>query len=251
MVKFDLLLLPLIGGYIFLITSYFTKFYHQRLDRQRLIFNSVIAGVLLSIVGLYLNEFLKLECFVCFRKFFKYLVPIQHEGLTISFYIFAISYPLAKIVNKILPKNLALYWNIQKWGDDYEKLFWDSVGDENNLLMITTKSNKVYVGYLSNVSEPLKNSHITIIPSMSGYRDKETQVFKITTDYTDTLDNYFKENKTNKLEDVIGMTIPTSEINIVSKFIPELFKGFKDNESSEQDTKETPEKVKKNKPKKE
>jgi hypothetical protein len=29
MVKFDLLLLPLIGGYIFLITSYFTKFYHQ------------------------------------------------------------------------------------------------------------------------------------------------------------------------------------------------------------------------------
>ena len=58
MVKFDLLLLPLIGGYIFLITSYFTKFYHQRLDRQRLIFNSVIAGVLISIIGLYLNELL-------------------------------------------------------------------------------------------------------------------------------------------------------------------------------------------------
>ena len=48
MVKFDLLLLPLIGGYIFLITSYFAKFYHQRLDRQRLIFNSVIASVLIE-----------------------------------------------------------------------------------------------------------------------------------------------------------------------------------------------------------
>ncbi len=233
MVKFDLLLLPLIGGYIFLITSYFTKFYHQRLDRQRLIFNSVIAGVLISIIGLYLNELLKTECFICFRKFFKFIIPLQYDGLTVSFYIFLISYPLAKIVNKLFPKNIALYWNIQKWGDEFEKLFWDSLGDENNILMITTKSNKVYVGYLINVSEPLKNSHITILPSMSGYRDKETQVFKITTDYTDTLEDYFKDNKTDKLEDVIGITIPTSEIVIVSKFIPELFKGFKEKEETE------------------
>lgn len=236
MVKFDLLLLPLIGGYVFLITSYFTKFYHQRLDRQRLIFNSVIAGILISIIGLYLNELLKTECFICFRKFFKSLLPIKYSGLTVSFYIFLISYPLAKIVNKLFPKNIALYWNIQKWGDEFEKLFWDSLGDENNILMITTKSNKVYVGYITNVSEPLKNSHITILPSMSGYRDKDTQVFKITTDYTDTLEDYFKENKTNILEEVIGITIPTSEINIVSKFIPELFKGFKEKE----DTKVTP-----------
>ncbi|MFK7004340.1 hypothetical protein BWK63_06845 [Flavobacterium covae] len=233
MIKFDLLLLPLVGGYVFLITFYLTKFYHQRIDRQRLIFNSVIAGVLISVFGLYLNELLKLDCFVCFRKFFKFLIPLKHKGLTVSFYIFLISYPIAKIANRIFPDNFALYWIIQKWGDDYEKLFWDSVGDENNLLMITTKSNKVYVGYLSNVSEPLKNSHITIIPSMSGYRDKETQVFKITTDYIDTLENYFKENKTNKIEDVIGMTIPTSEIIIVSKFIPELFKGFKEKEEVE------------------
>lgn len=39
-----------------------------------------------------------------------------------------------------------------------------------------------------------------ILPLLSGYRDKETQVFKITTDYTDTLEDYFKDNKTNKLE---------------------------------------------------
>ena len=82
MVKFDLLLLPLIGGYIFLITSYFTKFYHQRLDRQRLIFNSVIAGILISIIGLYLNELLKTECFICLRKFFKFIIPLQYDGLT-------------------------------------------------------------------------------------------------------------------------------------------------------------------------
>lgn len=40
------------------------------------------------------------------------------------------------------------------------------------------------------------------------------------------------EKKTNKLEDVIGINIPTSEIVIVSKFIPELFKGFKEKEES-------------------
>ena len=115
--------------------------------------------------------------------------------------------------------------------------------------MITTKSNKVYVGYITNVSEPLKNSHITILPSMSGYRDKETQVFKITTDYTDTLEDYFKDNKTNKLEEVIGITIPTSEIVIVSKFIPELFKGFKEKEETKTTEPEKPKRVRKPTPK--
>ena len=212
MVKFDLLLLPLIGGYIFLITSYFTKFYHQRLDRQRLIFNSVIAGVLISIIGLYLNELLKTECFICFRKFFKFIIPLHYDGLTVSFYIFLISYPLAKIVNKLFPKNIALYWNIQKWGDEFEKLFWDSLGDENNILMITTKSNKVYVGYLINVSEPLKNSHITILPSMSGYRDKETKQLTITTDYEKVVDEFIAEIKEETGVDVDEITLNTDVI---------------------------------------
>jgi hypothetical protein len=39
---FNLLLLPLIGGYYLLVTSRFTKYIHQRIDRQRLIFNSVL-----------------------------------------------------------------------------------------------------------------------------------------------------------------------------------------------------------------
>lgn len=231
MVKFDLLLLPLVGGYLFLIMFYGTRFYHQRLDRQRLIFNSIIAAIFLSLIGLYLNNLLKIDCLKCLKSLLSWLIPIEYNGLRVSFYIFLLSIPLALLLNKTIPKNRAYHFIINKWGDEYEKLFYSSVGDEYNLLMITSKCGKVYVGYIINMSEPLKNSHITIIPSFSGYRDKETRVFKITTDYTDVLDSYFKDNKTQKLDDVVGITIPTSEIIIVTKFIPELFKGFVEREN--------------------
>ena len=39
---FNLLLLPLVGGYYLLVTSRFTKYIHQRIDRQRPIFNSAL-----------------------------------------------------------------------------------------------------------------------------------------------------------------------------------------------------------------
>ena len=47
---FNLLLLPLVGGYYLLVTSRFTKYIHQRIDRQRLIFNSVLVGI--ALIGL-------------------------------------------------------------------------------------------------------------------------------------------------------------------------------------------------------
>ena len=37
MPKLDLILLPLLGGYWFLRTLNYTKFYHQRVEKQRLL----------------------------------------------------------------------------------------------------------------------------------------------------------------------------------------------------------------------
>ena len=230
MPKFDLLLLPLLGGYIFLITFTLTKFYHQRIERQRLIFNSLILAFFVSIIGLLFDEYvLKSTCLINYREAMGKLLPIEYSGLNQSILIFLISYPLAKLLNLITSNRFMLNYVVNKWGDEYEKLFWSSLqskNDEDKLLMITTKSNKVYVGYVNRISEPINNSHITVIPNFSGYRDKETQQFKFTTDYISVLQHFINNDEEELIDEKMGILIPKSEIVLVSKFDYNVFNRF-------------------------
>ncbi len=230
MPKFDLLLLPLLGGYIFLITFTLTKFYHQRIERQRLIFNSLIITFFLSIIGLLFDEYiLKSSYLINIRELIGSFIPIEYSGLNQSILIFALSYPLAKLFNFITSTRYILNYVVNKWGDEYEKLFWSSLqskNDEDKLLMITTKSNKVYVGYVNKISEPINNSHITVIPNFSGYRDKETQEFKFTTDYISVLQHFINNNEEALIDEKMGILIPKSEIVLVSRFDYNVFSRF-------------------------
>lgn len=230
MLKFDLLLLPLLGGYIFLITFTLTKFYHQRIERQRLIFNSLILAFFISIIGILFDEYiLKSSCLIGIRTSMGRVIPIDYSGLNQSILIFIISYPLAKFLNLITSDRYMLNYVVNKWGDEYEKLFWTSLqskNDEDKLLMITTKTNKVYVGYVNRISEPIGNSHITVIPNFSGYRDKETQEFVFTTDYISVLQHFINTDQESIIDVKMGILIPKSEIVLVSKFNYNVFDRF-------------------------
>lgn len=249
MPKFDLLLLPLLGGYIFLITFFLTRFYHQRIERQRLIFNSSILAVFLALIVLAFDHFILKMFFLNFRENIGKINPIEYEGLNESLLIFLSSFPIAILFNLLLPKKKALSFVVNKWGSDFEKLFWTSLkskDDENKLLMITTKSNKVYVGYVNKISEPIDNSHITIIPNFSGYRNKETQEFKITTDYLNVLEYYINRGEVKLIDKKMGIVIPLSEITMVSKFISEIFDRFNITEEVEKIVKqEKPKRIRK------
>lgn len=230
MLKFDLLLLPLLGGYVFLITFSLTKFYHQRIERQRLIFNSLVLGFFVSVIGLLFDEYiLKNSYLLNTREFIGKLVTIDYPGLNYSILIFLISYPLAKIFNLILSYKRVFNFVINRWGDDFEKIFWFSLinkNDEDKLLMITTKTNKVYVGYVNRISEPIGNSYITVIPNFSGYRDKEKQIFIVTTDYIPVLEHFINNNQVSLIDSKMGIIIPKSEIILISKFDYKVFDKF-------------------------
>jgi hypothetical protein len=230
MLKFDLLLLPLLGGYVFLITFKLTKFYHQRIERQRLIFNSLILAFFVSMIGLLFDEYLlKSFYLIDYRAFFSKLQPIKYSGLNHSILIFFISYPLAKLLNLIISDRYMLNYVVNKWGDEYEKLFWTSLqnkNDEDKLLMITTKTNKVYVGFVNRISEPIGDSHITVIPNFSGYRNKDTQEFIFTTDYISVLKYLIESNQENLIDEKMGVLIPKTEIILVSRFDYNVFNRF-------------------------
>lgn len=229
MPKIDLLLLPLLGGYIFLITFYITRFYHQRIERQRLIFNSTIFGVILSILILWLDKYVFTPFIPAYDDFLKLLNPLKYSGLSESVFIFLAAYPLAKFLNIVIPKKKALSFVVNKWGSDFEKIIWTSLlskNDEEKLLMVTTKTNKVYIGFVNKISEPINHSHITIIPNFSGYRNKDTQELNITTSYLDVLSDFINNHQEKNIENKIGVIIPVSEVVLISKFSMEVFESF-------------------------
>lgn len=104
--------------------------------------------------------------------------------------------------------------------------------DADKLLMITTKSNKVYIGYVSKLSEPIGENYITILPNFSGFRNKDNLRLEITTKYTDIIEKYVLEGREDEIGDKLGVILPVSELLIISKFDNEIFGQFNTDLSS-------------------
>nr|WP_294930117.1 hypothetical protein [uncultured Flavobacterium sp.] len=240
MPRLDLIILPLLAGYLFLITFNITKFYHQRIEKQRLIFNSLVAAFLIAVIG-YLFDYIVLKSVyvISYRNAASNLITeitnLKVPGLKHSILFFLISYPLGFVLNLIFWRKFSFAYTVEKWGNQIERLFWFSLNqkqDENKLLMLTTKSNKVYIGYVSKISEPIGETYITIIPNFSGYRNKENLKLEITTNYTDVIERYVLEDRASEI-DKLGIILPVSEILIVSKFDIEIFGRFNENDNEE------------------
>ncbi|HQC05405.1 MAG TPA: hypothetical protein PK067_00120 [Kaistella chaponensis] len=260
MPRLDLIILPLLAGYIFLFTFNLTRFYNIRVDRQRLIFNSMLCSVGISVLAFPLDFYIlksqtTIFCskpLVEYRTYFSILVNniIGKNSIVFGFkhsiLILIISYPLAKFLNIFCSRKFAYDFTIRNFGTQLDRLFWYSLSekkDEDKLLMITTKSNKVYIGYVNKISEPLGESHIRIIPNFSGYRDKENLTIDITTKYTDVIKFYVENNRKKEIDDKLGIIIPTSEILIVSKFDADIFGRFNTNDIIEVPSETTTQKI--------
>lgn len=250
MPRLDLILLPLLGGYIFLITFNLTRYYHVRIaEKQRLVYNSLVSAFLLAII-VYLIDYVILRSNIyvdlyCFKSkpFASYRTHISRfinnvlnnvpaTGLKHSLLIFLVSYPLAKVLNIFFNRKFSFDFTIRRWGSQFDRLIWFSLtekSDEDKLLMITTKSNKVYIGYVSKLSEPIGETYITILPNLSGFRSKDTLKLEITTNYTDVIKKYVEEDKADEIDDKLGVILPVSEILIISRFDNDIFGRFNEN----------------------
>ncbi|MXV17122.1 hypothetical protein [Hufsiella ginkgonis] len=157
-------------------------------------------------------------------------------GLKHAILFFLISYPLALFFNIFFTRKFSFDYTIERWGTQLEKLFWRSVSEvqeEDKMLMLTTKSNKIYIGIVNKISQPIGEPYISIMPSFSGYRNKETLRLELTTRYTDIRKAYILKDRVNELDEKLGIILPISEILIVSRFDNEIFGWFNDNPARE------------------
>lgn len=212
---YNLLIFPLIGGYYFLITSLRYRYQHQRLDRQRLIFNSAIAGT----IFLFLSFLIVTAVYNFSPETLPELrshVPFKQNYLGTSVMSLILAVISAHLSNHNFDRVEYIKSLINKSGDGLDSLFFDAL-ENGESISITLKNRKVYVGFVQSVEEPGDN-YIKLIPLFSGFRETESLELIFTTNY---LDLYIEENEGDldqKPESFFELTIKKEEVIIANRF---------------------------------
>lgn len=226
-----LLLLPLLGGYTFLSIFYYTKFQHSRIETQRLIFHSIIVGIFLIIVSSYIDTYILKKHFLNLREFLGKFILIDIENLNFFLLTFLVSPLLGLFLNLIIPTNIMMWKVIDKWGDEFEKLYYLSLNEKKfykRLVMVTLDNNKVYVGYILRLTKPLLTQQLELIPIISGYRKEDTKKVEFTTPYIKVISELIQNEDFDIIDEELLVVLPKDKIVTASRFYPKVYEKFQE-----------------------
>ena len=216
----NLLIFPLIAGYYFITKCWFLRFYHLRIERQRLIFNSTIAGIFFLfisfIITIILSRFTKAD-----NAFEAVFPKIEYLGTSILSFILAVV--AAHILNLFTNKNDRNFKAIAKIGNDLERIVAES-NQTMGLIQLTLSSGKVYVGLPTTIAAPGDLHYLTIFPLYSGYRNNETKKVIFTTHYTEAFESFADDDPDNDIK--LEVTIKCDQIITATPFDIDLYKKF-------------------------
>jgi hypothetical protein len=176
---FNVLLLPLLGGYIFISYWNRTKYSARRYSGERFIFHAAIVGVILLLISLLLTRSVMWLC-PDLASWGRSTVPFAYSGTSLgAFLIGAIAW---KPLNELwYPPDREIYRAIEKW-DDYLEILLTHAVRQTKQIAVTLKSRKVYAGLVTRGIDPLNDrKYIRMIPTQSGYRDEGTLDLAFTT----------------------------------------------------------------------
>jgi hypothetical protein len=207
--SWSLLLLPLLGGYYFLSRCIKWKYFYRRIERQRLIFDSLLVSFIF-----FLSSYI---IWFSLRSIFPYEVEhfILFTGISVQFFFpallsFIIAFLHTKLFNSVKKddENWYLAEVIRKTGNSLQIDFLRSYFLEE-IVMMTLKNGKVYVGLVSELHEPHPDSsYVRLILFYSGYRNEKMDV-NLEKDYN--LNIYSDES-----EDIDLVSVVISEPEILS-----------------------------------
>jgi hypothetical protein len=220
---FNLLLLPLLGGYIFARKYYRTRYSALRSENYSLLFLAAQYGlVFLAIAATVRALWVLLRYFVptliVVNKLWHALFPFDYSGTAILALLFgATSW---RYFNRGLSSDEEVDKAIREKGDPLEVLLKDAMRDTRPVLL-TMKSGKVYVGAVTtNFNPAYEVQSIKIMPILSGYRDPKDQTVTFTTDYFSLLTQIHDQDPNVTEQDGLdlGTVIPLDEIRSVGIF---------------------------------
>jgi hypothetical protein len=254
----NLLLLPVLGGFCFVHFCYFLNFRAQRLDGPRLLLESALYGLLLTIPARLITYYWPRysDTGWWFREEWGHVfkdAPLSGTasltlllGLSLPFLInwlhaaylqlpeqaearekdpdlfYAENNPRRKVKEFLKPAKIAANdHSIKDFGNDLQKLLHKAIQQDDPIL-ITLGSRRVYVGYVAESPTLLspESEYLSLLPALSGHRDNETLEVVFDLIYPDPEE--LKGKVEFDPEDLLLMTIPLSEIKSASLYHQDL-----------------------------
>lgn len=242
MFPYNLLILPLTGGYFFIANFVFLKYKYQRLDTPRLLLNSILAGIFITFLSFTVRTIVENQYPELYIRCCRILHFIPVERTESNRYLGTLIFSLAGIILFTIVVNwiVSVFWGyekiisraVDKHGDELEQLFRDSVL-KAQLIQLTLKNEKVYLGIIDKIPEPKKTNYVSLIPIYSGYRNKDTKEMTITTSY-ETINLLIKEKTLIPKLSKILVVIKQDEILIAQPHDPEIYASFKNAQKASQ-----------------
>ena len=222
----NLQILPLAAGYYLLTRLKYLKFKQQRLDRQRLIFDSVLWGIVILISTIIIRYTVQLFFPNLIDLLYSYL-PIKSSFIGTTFSSFILTVGFTMIYNLTVLRNTEkqIERAIKSVGNELELLLRSSVRD-SKMLQFTLDSDKVYVVWVKELPIPKVTNYIRVIPVLSGYRDSDKNLV-FTTHYLSIYSEYVKEGKVKGIEELdADLIITLDNVVTVSYFDQEMYERF-------------------------
>jgi hypothetical protein len=190
-----LVLLPLVGGYIFAGNWDYTRYKLAREDGHRLYFRAAFWGVAL-VAALMVVHILFYHFSGWYQERVLYLRDLldpwfkdSEKGNPVDFAVVAtismlLAYPLASFLNRIFHKKQVAWVFRAIEHDDIERIL-HRAASERRPIAVTMANRKVYVGFVIRTFDPAKlRKSISVLPLMSGHRMEQDGRLKFTTFYT-------------------------------------------------------------------
>jgi hypothetical protein len=191
MVPFNLLLLPLLGGFIFVSKWYPTRYYTLRTDGYRLIFTTAVAGAALLFFASVLKTYLAphLPFWPATYVMWHQLASPEHSGTAaLAMLLGALLWRPLNLLGKplrLLSDELAINRAIRGKRDALE-MFLKKAMESEKMISVSVKNGKVYVGYLtSNYNPAFPMESISLILAFSGHRSEDTKAAILDINYID------------------------------------------------------------------
>ncbi len=202
---YNLLLLPLLGGFLFLRWWNPTRYHALRAEKERLLILAAIPGLVSLVLSFAIISGLGalFPCsswprVPCFPAWWQANVPFDYSGT--SLLAFTLGAILWLPLNLVCSRDKAIDRIIEEDKIPLELLL-KRAQDNGNTVAVTMSNGKVYVGYVLHLINPaLPTQFIQILPTKSGYRDETDKSYRFTNFYTEALDQIDKDFESKYLE---------------------------------------------------
>ena len=224
---FNLLLLPLLGGYFFITYWNYTRFDAIRYSGHRLLFHSAAAGVVFLILSFCVTR-LSVGQWPELGWRWRELVPFEYSGTSLLAFLMGISFwwPLNQL--KWFEREMQAQNTIES-GNDYLEMMLAEAQRELKLVAVVLISRKVYIGFVTASFDPVNDrDYVQLLPLQSGYREPTTLQLNITTDYSQVYDRIIKNEIELTSADIndFQVVVPVSEIASINFFDQEAYELF-------------------------